>query len=448
MNKNVLVLGSGFVVRPLIEYLLSRTPYSVIVGSNDLQRARALVAGHARGRACYLDILDHISLKRMISEVDLVVSLLPATLHPRVANVCLSERVHLITTSYISPAMAALDDSVQRAELIFLNEVGLDPGIDHMSAMRVIDHVRHRGGQVRSFESVCGGLPSPEACDNLFGYKFSWSPRGVLLACLNSAHYLREGQMIQIPPGQVLRHCFDKEIETLGALQTYANRDSLKYRDAYGLDDVATLFRGTLRFPFWCEIMDALIRLGYLSEEIEPTWRGKTLADVTAALSGAHDLKALKDKVMDVLRLPSDSVVIRAMNFLGLFGKEKVDLENLSPLDIITQQMLKRMTFLTDQRDMIILQHDFLIDYPKQPQEHLRACLIDYGRLDGDSAMARTVGLPAAIAVKLILEKRLALTGVHIPVQPQWYLPILSELEEFDIRFVERRIPADFGKSF
>ena len=435
--KHVLVLGAGLVARPLVRYLLEQPEVSLAVASRTVSKAEALVDGHPKGKAIELNVKDEGKLERLVREADLAISLLPYTYHVQVAKLCLKHTTHLVTTSYVSEAMRALDGPARDAGLLFLNEIGLDPGIDHMSAMKIIDDVKNKGGYIASFESCCGGLPAPEANDNPFGYKFSWSPRGVVMAGRNPAVYLKDGEIIRIPGEELFRHHWTKEVEGLGELEVYPNRDSLQYKELYGFTEIKTLFRGTFRNPGWCETLEKIVRLGFLNDEERPELKGRTFAEVTAMLIGAGDTADLRAKTAAFLDLDVDSPILDRLEWLGLFSQEPVHADPPTLLDVLAARMLEKMPYKEGERDMIVLQHDFIAEYPDGKKEGITSLLIDYGIPHGDSSMARTVSLPAAIASKLIVEGRIDTVGVHIPVLPEIYEPVLAELENLDIKFKE-----------
>jgi saccharopine dehydrogenase-like NADP-dependent oxidoreductase len=435
--KKVLVLGAGLVTRPLVKYLLDQPDFFVTVASRTVSKAEKLIGNHPKGAAEELNVKDESKLEAFIEGNDLAISLLPWTHHMTVAKLCIKHGKHLVTTSYVSEPMRALDEEVKSGELLFLNEIGLDPGIDHMSAMKIIHDVENRKGHIVSFESVCGGLPAPEANDNPFGYKFSWSPRGVVLAGRNNAKYLKEGSEVIIDGKDLFKHNWKKEVENLGTLEVYPNRDSLIYKPLYELDEAKTIFRGTFRNIGWCDTLLAISKLGYLDDKENEDLRDKTFAEVTAMLAGHSGADFLKDKVAAKLNIEADSDVISRMEWLGLFSNEKVSAEPPTYLDILANRMLEKMPYRERERDMIVLQHDFLAEFENGDREEICALLVDYGIPDGDSAMARTVSLPAAIATKLILEGKIKLSGVHIPNLPEIYLPVLEELENMGIKFKE-----------
>ncbi len=432
--KQVLVLGAGLVSRPLVRYLLDQPEISVLVASRTVSKADALVGGHPKGKALALNVQDTKKLEELVADSDLAISLLPYTYHVQVAELCLKHQCHLITTSYVSPAMRALDQAAKEKRLLFLNEIGLDPGIDHMSAMKIIHDVAKKGGKVLSFESCCGGLPAPEANDNPFGYKFSWSPRGVVMAGRNSAHYLKDGVDVQIPGNELFKNYWYKNVEGLGKLEVYPNRDSMSYQDLYGLKDAKTIFRGTFRNPGWCDTLEKIVQLGFLNDQEKPELIGKSYAEVTASLIGAP---ANRQSIAKFLQLDAASPIIDRLEWLGLLSTEKAKADPPTYLDILAARMLEKMPYREEERDMIILQHDFVAEYPSGKKEHICSLLVDYGIPKGDSSMARTVSLPAAIASKLMLQDKINLTGVHIPVMPEIYQPVLAELEGMNIKFKE-----------
>jgi saccharopine dehydrogenase (NADP+, L-glutamate forming)/spermidine synthase len=435
--KRILVLGAGMVAGAHVRYLLAQPDFQVTVASRTLDKARQLVGSHPRGRAIQLDTADAGRMEEQIAEADLAVSLLPYVYHPVVARACVAHRVHLVTTSYVKEPMQALDEPARAAGVILLNEIGVDPGIDHMSAMRVIHRVQRSGGEITSFMSYTGGLPAPEANTNPFGYKFSWSPRGVLLAGKNPAHYLLDGKEVVIPPGQLFRHSWTVPITVDGssiAFEGYPNRDSLSYQKLYGIQPAEDMFRGTLRYQGWCEILQGLAAVGYLDETARTDLAGQTFAGLTASLIGSRG--DLRHDLARFLNVPSDSLPIRAYDWLGLLGADPLLVSQGAPIDVLTERMLSRMRYDPGERDMIVMQHRFGACFPDR-RERIVSTLIDYGVPGGESSMARTVGLPAAIAVRLILQGVIRSVGVQTPVTPEIYDPVLDELANLGIRMSE-----------
>jgi saccharopine dehydrogenase (NADP+, L-glutamate forming)/spermidine synthase len=433
--KRVLVLGAGLVTRPHVEYLLNALDFHVTVASRTLNKAKALVRGHENGVAVHLDVSDQVKLRQLIADSDLAVSMLPYAHHPIVAQYCIELRKHMVTTSYVSDKMQELDGPANEAGVLILNEIGVDPGTDHMSAMQVIDGVRENGGEVMAFISYCGGLPAPEANTNPLGYKFSWSPRGVLLAGKNAALWREDGKEISVPGERLFDHHRPVPIEGLYEFEGYPNRDSLPYADIYGIPRARTIFRGTLRYPGWCETLRTLVDMGWLSEETTDL-EGLTFGLLTAKLLGVSP-ERVREETINRLAISDGSHALTNLDWLGLFTDDPLPVTNGSPLDAIVAHMLEKMQYEEGERDMLVMQHQFIADYGNR-QDKITSTMIDYGIAHGDTSMSRTVGLPAAIGVRMILQGEVDLTGVHRPVIPELYKPILAELKNLGIGFTEK----------
>ncbi len=436
--QTVLVLGAGLVTRPLVRYLLDQPDFQVVVASRTVSKAEKLIDGHRRGIAKTLLIQDANLLRELISESDLAISLVPYAHHPTVAKLCLELGKPMVTTSYVSDAMKSLHDQAVAKKLLLLNEIGVDPGIDHMSAMKIIHGVEDRDGQVVSFRSYCGGLPAPEANTNPFGYKFSWSPRGVVLAGRNTGRYLKDGQEIFVPSKDLFAHTWSIEIEGVGKLMAYPNRDSLPYIETYGLTDTKTMYRGTLRYPGWCETWKKFVDLGLLDDETRTGLAGQTFHQFleTFITQPTGNLKADLARQLD---MAEDSRIMGRFKWLGLLSDDPLPMESGSPLDILAVRLLEKMPYQKGERDMIVLHHEFIAEYPRlRAKEMITSTLVDFGIPGGDSSMARTVSLPAAIAARMILQGEIKTVGVQIPVMPEIYEPVLKELEGMGIRFKER----------
>jgi len=417
--KKVLVLGAGLVAGAHVRYLLDQPDFHVTVASRTLSKAQDLIRGHPKGEARQVDVANEAALEDLIRQADLVVSLLPFVYHPLVARLCVRHRKHMVTTSYVKEPMAQLDGDAKKAGVILLNEIGVDPGIDHMTAMKVIHRVQKDGGEITSFTSWCGGLPAPEANTNPFGYKFSWSPKGVLLAGKNPAHYRKDGKEVFVPGEELFDHYWLVPVEVEGKVidfEGYPNRDSLPYAETYGITTTRTMFRGTLRNVGWCPTLRKMVDLGLLDETERDDLAGLTFAQFTARLIGSKG--DLKKDLAAYLKVEEDSLVIRNLEWLGLLSDDPLPLKKGAPIDILTARMLEKMQYQEGERDMLILQHEFIAQYPDRRQR-ITSTMIDFGIPHGDTSMSRTVGLPAAIGVKLILQGKVKLTGVHTPVGPR-----------------------------
>ena len=441
--KKVLLLGAGLVTKPLVKYLLEEPEYEIVIATRTVSKAVALIDNHPRGEALTLNVSDEKHLEDLIKQCDVAISLVPYAYHPTVAKFCIKHKKHCVTTSYIGEPMKALDGEAKNAGVLLLNEIGLDPGIDHMSAMRIIHDVENQGGKIVSFRSYCGGFPAPEANNNPMLYKFSWSPKGVLMAGKNDGRFLENGKEIYVPGPDLFAHHNIVSIEDVGDYEGYTNRDCLGYIDIYGLKDAGTMFRGTLRYRTWCDTMKKIVDLGLLGEE-EQDVKGKTYAEWISTFVPGGPHGDAKKAVADHLGLSEDSLIMEKLEWMGLFSQERLLLEKAAPIDIMTETMLKKMSYEEDERDMIILYHDFMAEYPSENRKaRITSTLVDYGIPHGDSAMSRTVSLPAAIATDLILKGKIDLTGVHIPVMPEIYEPVLDALEKVNIICKEKTYPVE-----
>lgn len=436
--KKVIILGAGLVTRPLVRYLLDHPDFEVEVASRTVSKAVKLIDNHPQGTASELNLKNEEFLKEKISKADLVISMVPYSFHPTVAKYCLEFKKDMVTTSYVSDEMKNLDGEAKEAGILILNEVGLDPGIDHMEAMRIIHDVEENGGQILGFTSFCGGLPAPEANTNPFGYKFSWSPIGVLLAGKNSAQYLKNGQEVLIRSEDLFDNYSLIEIEGLGEFEGYPNRNSLPYIQLYGIQSTKTMLRGTLRYKGWCPTMKKIVELGLLDEE-EKDWSELTYKDFMRKLMNEPSEKDITKALSNHLNIDEDSDVTKRLEWLGLLREDPLPLTKGSALDILADRMLAKLQYEEGERDMIILQHEFVASLPGNKKEKITSTLIDYGIPHGDTSMSRTVSLPAAISTRLILEEKIKKTGVHIPVLPEFYEPTLQELKDVGIVFKEKR---------
>jgi saccharopine dehydrogenase-like NADP-dependent oxidoreductase len=331
--------------------------------------------------------------------------------------------------------MMLLDEEAKNAGIILLNEIGLDPGIDHMSAMKIIDKIHANGGKVEEFYSLCGALPAPEAVDNPLGYKFSWSPKGVVLASRNSALYLKKGKKIYIEPTDLFKDTFIYYFPEIGDLEVYPNRDSISYSEIYNIPEVSTMFRGTFRYKGWCETLDAMKGLNML-DDAPKDYSSMSYSDFLAERAGTTTLNLRKD-IPAKLGISEDSITMKAFSWLGFFSDEMMSYNETTPFEITSDRMISRMPLGENERDMVAMQHIFLASYPDGKREVIKSSLINFGSPASNTAIARTVALPAAIAVKLILEKKLILKGVYRPVVPEIYNPVLVELKTLGIEMKE-----------
>lgn len=437
--KRILVLGAGLVTRPLVNYLLDQSDIHLKVASRTVSKAEKLIGNHPKGEAQQLNVENTEALKKAIEESDVVISLLPWIHHLRVANLCLELNKHMVTTSYVKPEMKAFDAEAKKRGLSFLNECGVDPGIDHMSAMKIIHDVQNSGGDIVSFRSYCGGLPAPEANSNPLGYKFSWSPLGVILAAKNSGRYLQDAKIVEVPAQKLFEHYWFVDVPGAGVFEAYVNRDAIPYIELYHIKSTKTMYRGTLRNVSHCETWRNFVKLNLLDQEKTFKLKNYTLNKLLAELIRC-DENDLQESVMRILNVADYSLTIKKLEWLGFFSDEKVALEAGTAIDVLSDVLQKTLFYEENERDMIALHHEFIAEWPDESRKQLiTSTMVDFGIPGGDTAMARTVGLPAAIATKLLAQGKITLTGVHIPVDPLIYEPVLAELEKMNIRCIENR---------
>ena len=433
--KRVLILGAGLVARPMIEYLLDNG-IRIMVASPMKERADDMIKGNPSGESLLWSMDEPEILNKLADQHDLTVSLLPPKFHPEVAKVCLKHRKPLVTTSYVSPEMQSLDYDARKRGIILLNETGLDPGIDHMSAMKIIDNIHKKGGNVDEFYSICGALPAPEAADNPMKYKFTWSPLGVIQASRNGAHYLKNGEHVHIDPVKLFRDRSEIDFPGIGLLEVYPNRDSVSYIDIYGIPEARTMYRGTFRYKGWCETLDLMKAINMLDDTVKD-YTGITYSGFINERAGLKG-DATKAGICEIFNITDSHTAIRSLDWLGFFSEKDMGYTKTTPFEITSRQMISRMQLKNDERDMVVLQHIFHASYPGGKKEKITSSMLDFGTPSGNTAIARTVALPAAIAVKLILDNKITLKGVYRPVVQEIYEPVLKELERMGISMNEK----------
>ncbi|WP_297334265.1 saccharopine dehydrogenase C-terminal domain-containing protein [Flavobacterium sp.] len=444
--RHVLIIGAGRSASSLIEYLLQKAEpenLHITIGDLSVELASRKTKGHTRATPIAFDIFNEEQRNNYISNADIVISMLPAHLHYEVAKDCIKHKKNMVTASYISPAMMDLDTQVKENGLIFMNEIGLDPGIDHMSAMKVLDEIRDKGGKVLLFESFCGGLVAPESDNNLWNYKFTWNPRNVVLAGQGgAAKFIQEGNYKYIPYNKLFRRTEFMEVEGFGRFEGYANRDSLKYRSVYGLDDALTLYRGTLRRVGYSKAWNMFVQLGmtddtYIMENSE----NMSYRDFTNAFLPYHPTDSVELKLRHILKIDQDDIQWDKLMELDIFNaSKKVGLRNATPAQILEKILSDKWTLSPEDKDMIVMYHKFGYELNGKKQQ-IDSTMVCIGEDQTYTAMAKTVGLPVAMATLQILNGNITLKGVQLPIYKEIYEPILKELEEFGVVFNEKYVP-------
>jgi saccharopine dehydrogenase-like NADP-dependent oxidoreductase len=442
--KNLLVLGAGRSSSSLIKYLLenaSTGEWQVTVGDVSLQAANEKVQNHSRGKAIRFDINETDSTTEAIKNSDIVISLMPAHLHALVAVRCLEYGKHLLNASYVSDEMKSFHTEADSKGLLFLNECGLDPGIDHMSAMQLIDKIKDGGGKLISFESFTGGLIAPDTDpENPWRYKFTWNPRNVVMAGQSTAKYLQDRKFKYIPYQQLFQRITSVSVPDYGEYEGYANRDSLKYLETYGLKDVQTMLRGTLRNKGFCGAWNIFVQLGccddtYQMEGVEQMTHESFINSFLEEKVG----KSPEQKIADRFQLTSYGHELKNLQWSGMFSNESVGLKQGTPAQILEHILNKKWKLSVNDKDQIVMWHRFVYE-SKNIHHEIQSSLVATGTDSTFTAMAKTVGLPLGIAAKLLAQNKLTARGVVIPTTAQFYNPILSELKAYGVDFRENHI--------
>lgn len=449
--KHILVLGAGQSAPFLIARLLELSPrfdWRVTVADLDPAVAERRVAGHDRGQAIAFDVNDGDQRNRAIASADVVINMLSPRLLDLVAWSCLSHGKPLLAVSYRTRAIREMHDDAARKGVLILTELGLDPGIDHMSAMELIARLREEGGRIRAFRSYGSGIPAPEAAaDNPLRYVVTWNPRNVVMSAENGAQYMERGRIKCVPWQHVFHHTWHVDVEGVGRLEAYPNRDSLSYMQSFGLDDAQTMIRGTLRWPGWSETWARIVELGLPNEHLripgmgERSYREVLEMFLPLNLDQARDGADLERRVAGFLDISPTGHILDNLRWLGLFSDERVLDRGETAASMLTDLIARKMRLRDDERDMVILMHELEVDYPGREAERVTSTLVNYGDPGGFTAMAKSVGLPVVVATKLLLTGAIDLVGAHLPLHPSVYTPSLRELADEGLCFVERRAP-------
>lgn len=444
--RNILVIGAGRSCSSLIKYLLDKSNSEnlfITVADISIENAQDLIGEHPNAGALKFDVFNQEQRQKEIQKADIVISMLPARFHMEVAKDCVEFGKNMVTASYISNEMKALDTEVKEKGLIFMNEIGVDPGIDHMSAMDVIDRIRDNGAKILLFESFTGGLVAPESDNNLWNYKFTWNPRNVVVAGQGgAAMFIQEGTYKYIPYHKLFRRTEFLTLNGDGKFEAYANRDSLKYRSVYGLDEIPTMYRGTVRKVGFSRAWNTFVQLGmtddtYTIEDSE----NMSYRDFTNLFLAYSPSDSVELKLRSYLKIDQDDVMWDKLLELDIFNpNKKVGLKNATPAEILQKILSDSWTLEEDDKDMIVMHHKFGYEINGEKRQ-IESSLVVKGENQTYTAMAKTVGLPVAIATLKILNGEITTPGVQLPISKEVYVPILKELEEYGIKFSEKKVP-------
>lgn len=443
--RNILIIGAGRSASSLISYLLNKSVQEnlhLTIADLSVELAQRKAAGHPNATPIAFNIFDAIQRTSEIKKADIVISMLPAHMHIEVAKDCITYKKHMVTASYISDAMQELDAAAKENNLVFMNEIGLDPGLDHMSAMKVINEIRDKGGKMILFESFCGGLVAPEYDNNLWNYKFTWAPRNVVLAGQGgAAKFIQEGTYKYIPYHKLFRRTEFLEVEGYGRFEGYANRDSLKYRSIYGLDDVLTLYRGTIRKVGYSRAWNVFVQLG-MTDDSYIIDNSETISyrEFTNLFLPYHPTDSVELKLRLSLGIEQDDIIWDKLIELDIFNANKiVALQNATPAQILEKILTDSWTLQPNDKDMIVMYHKFGYEL-NGVEKQVDSKMVCIGDDQTYTAMAKTVGLPVAIATLQILNGNITKPGVQLPIDKEVYEPILKELEEYGVVFNEKEV--------
>ncbi len=438
MAKKVLALGAGSVARPCVQYLLKKGHFVVSVDVVEKNVARVL-NGHPNGTPLVSDAASNVAALIQEHKPDVVVCLLPSAFMVRTAKACIEAGVPMVGASYVKDEMRALDAFARERGVTILCEVGLDPGIDHMSAVEKIETLKAAGGVVEAFWSVCGAIPDLGSNTNPIGYKLSWAPSSLIGASKRSARIMIGGRQIDYLDGETYQHPSLVEIEGLGCFEVYANADSLPYIEGYGISGVKDIYRGTLRYPGWCELVSAMQKLRLFDEDTRD-FAGRTHASLIREAIGASGAqKPLREQVAQYLALPVYSAVVEKLEWLGLFEETPTEPEKGSMMDVVSCRYAEKLQFSPGERDLVVMQHRYDVRFPQSgARKRITVTMAQTGSVEADTAIATTTGTPMGIAAHLILSGTVTEKGVLIPTTKEIYKPALAALAEEGVRFDER----------
>lgn len=438
--QKILILGAGLSASSLIKYLLEHSEqydWKIRIGDLSVETAERKIEGHANGEAFLFDVSNTDQCREEVAKADIVVSMLPASMHFTVAEACVEYSKNMVTASYVSKEIQDLQEKAIEKDILILNEIGVDPGIDHMSAMQVIDKIREDGSEVIEFYSSTGGLVAPKYDNNPWNYKFTWNPRNVVIAGQGSSMYIKRGRYKYIPYNKLFDRIIRTNVLNYGEFEIYPNRDSLKYRGIYGLDDIPSMYRGTMRRPGFAKAWNVFVQLGCTDDSyvIEDS-ANMTYRQFTNSFLRYEPHTPVEKKLADYVGISEDSEIMYKLRWLGLFKEEVIGLEAATPAQILQHILLQKWVLDEDDKDMIVMQHRFIAKKNGKEREITSSMVIE-GTDQVHTAMSKTVGYPVAIATKLILTGKITTKGVKIPIEKCIYEPVLEELEGMGIQFVE-----------
>jgi len=439
--KKVAIIGAGRMTTPMVDYFIDKCGYEVFMLNRTVSRADDVINGRPLGHAIRWEAGEAKSIDKMIKKTDIVISMVPKHLHLNVAKACLRCRKTMLTTAYEIPELLELDNEAKEKGIMILNELGEVPGIDHFGTQLLLDEIKEEGGHVISLKSYGSGLPAYSNNNNPLLYKFSWDPNTVFVAAQTGAAYYDKGKRVEVDGRKLFEHFWLIDIDGLGTFETYPNKDCKKYLKPFGLDESATYYRGLLRYSGYCNTMRNINELGFFDSNESQLYVGKTYRQLMASMIGAKSTDNLEENIAKYLNVHENADIIHRIKWLGLLDDRFVDIREGTYLDVLLNQMLRKMKFEPHEKDMIILYVEVIVEFPGKRKEKRTATMVVEGIANGNSAMSRAVALPAAIATRLILSGEIKGTGCMMPpTLPELYKPVLRELEDFGYVFKRQAI--------
>jgi len=440
-NKKILILGAGMVVKPCVDYFLDKCNYHVIIATRTVSKAHAIIRGRPNTTVVQWDATDFKKLNKLVPEADFVVNFIPPAFQVASTKICINHKKHMLHTDFTIPEVAAMDEEAKKADVIILNEIGEDPGIDHMGIKKSLDEIKRQNGKVISLDSYGAGLPSFEDNRNPFGYKFSWNPKGLMKSAMATGEYIKDGKIINVT--NLFDHFRIVDLEGLGTFETYPNRECAVYKEPYELDDDVSFYRGLLRFTGWCNTIRKFMKLNLLDAQTVNNYENMTYSQFIKRL--VNSSKDSAQAIADYFNLEIKDDFINRLRWLGLFEDKQIAIPKGTNVDVLVDLMLKKMSYQPHEKDMAIIHDDIIIDFSSR-REKWSSTMVVNGIPGGDSAMSRTVSLPSAIAARLILEGKITLRGSVLPIYPEIYNAVLDELEEYGIKYNHQKRLLEPGK--
>lgn len=435
--KKVAILGAGYVVKPMVDYFIDVCKYEVIIATRTVSKADKVISGRSLGTSVSWTIDQIDVLEKIISEVDIVVVMIPRSCHAVVAELCIKHKTPMITTDFKHEGIACFDDEAKKHDTLILTELGEDPGLDNMGLKQMIDQVNDEGGKIIKIDSYGSGIPSFEHNRNPWGYKFSWDPNGLMRSAVSSATYQIDGKVIEVP--EKFKHHRLVDIHEIGTFETYPSNDSTRYLKEFGLDENISIYKGLLRYIGYCNTMTNLLKIKLIENTEEKNFENKTYSQFIAELIGSSTTEGIKIKFAKSLNMDSNDDFVEKLDWLGMFDNVRISIKSGTNSNLLVDLMLKKMAYEPYEKDMIIVHNEMVVEFSDRTEKRISS-MVNEGIPYGDSAMARAVSLPPAIAAKLILEGKFTSKGVCIPSTKEMYEPILDEMETFGFSFKKETI--------